>query len=56
MMAKLIADAANSTDTLNEELLHQASSMLDVLRAEQRAGRKIEVCNPECEEDCLTDC
>jgi Second Messenger Oligonucleotide or Dinucleotide Synthetase domain len=55
MMAKLIADAANSTDTLSEELLHQGGSMLDVLRAEQRAGRKIEVRNPECEEDILTD-
>jgi hypothetical protein len=55
MMAKLIADAANATDSLSEELLHQAQAMRDVLRQRQRAGLLIQVINPTCPEDLLTD-
>lgn len=55
MMAKLIADAANSTETLSAELLHQAQAMLDVFRRWQRAGLLIQVVNPACPEDILTD-
>ena len=55
MMAKLIADAANSTETLSAELLHQAQAMLDIFRRWQRAGLLIQVVNPACPEDILTD-
>ena len=55
MMAKQITDAANSTETLSEELLHQAQAMRDVLRQWQRAGLLIQVVNPACPEDILTD-
>ncbi len=55
MMAKLIADAANSTETLSEELLHQAQAMRDELNRWHRAGLLIHVANPVCAEDVLTD-
>jgi hypothetical protein len=55
MMAKLIADAANTTETLSEELLHQARAMRDELNRWSRAGLLIHVVNPVCTEDVLTD-
>ncbi len=55
MMAKLIADAANSTETLSEELLHQARAMREELGRWHRAGLLIHVVNPVCAEDVLTD-
>lgn len=55
MMAKLIADAANSTESLSEELLHQARAMRDELAGWHRAGRLIHVVNPVCAADVLTD-
>jgi hypothetical protein len=55
MMTKLIADAANSTETLSEELLHQARSMRDELNRWHQAGLLIHVANPVCGEDVLTD-
>lgn len=55
MMSKLIADAANSTDTLSEELLHQAKAMQDELNRWHRAGQLICVANPVCLADVLTD-
>ncbi len=55
MMAKLIADAANNTETLSEELLHQAQAMRDDLNRWHRAGLLIHVVNPTCAEDVLTD-
>ena len=55
MMAKLTADAANSTETLSEELLHQARAMRDELSRWQNAGVLIHIVNPICEEDVLTD-
>lgn len=55
MMAKLTADAANSTETLSDELLHQARAMLDELNRWHRAGLLIQVVNPVCAEDVLTD-
>lgn len=55
MFAKLIADAANHTDRLSEELLHQARYMLDVFLRCQRLGRLVHVANPVCPEDVLTD-
>lgn len=55
MMSKLIADAANSTETLSEELLHQARAMRAELGRWHRAGMLIHVANPVCEQDVLTD-
>ncbi len=55
MMTKLIADAANSTETLSEELLHQARAMRDELNRWHQAGLLIQVINPVCAEDVLTD-
>jgi hypothetical protein len=55
MMAKLTADAANSTETLSEELLHQARAMRDELKRWHQAGLLIYVANPTCAEDVLTD-
>jgi hypothetical protein len=55
MMAKLTADAANSTETLSEELLHQARAMRDELSRWHQARRPIHVENPVCAEDVLTD-
>ena len=55
MFAKLIADAANHTDGLSEELLHQARHMLDVFRRCQGMGNLVRVANPACAEDVLTD-
>jgi hypothetical protein len=55
MLAKLVADAANHTDTLVGELLHQARYLLSVFEQWQAAGRCIRVVNPECGEDVFTD-
>ena len=55
MFAKLIAEAANHTDGLSEELLHQARHMLDVFCRCQRLGDLVHVINPVCPEDVLTD-
>lgn len=55
MMSKLIADAANNTDTLSEELLHQAKAMQAELNRWHRAGQLIRVANPVCPADVLTD-
>lgn len=55
MFAKLIADAANHTDRLSEELLHQARHMLDEFRRCQGLGRFVHIANPVCAEDVLTD-
>ena len=55
MFAKLIADAANHTDGLSEELLHQARHMLNVFRRCQGLGDLVHVANPVCPEDVLTD-
>jgi hypothetical protein len=55
MMAKLTADAANTTESLSEELLHQARAMRDALNRWHQAGLLIQVTNPVCGEDLLTD-
>ena len=55
MIARLVAAAANSTETLSEELLHQARAMHDILSRWQRAGVLIQIVNPTCPEDVLTD-
>ena len=55
LIAKLVADAANHTDRLSEELLLQARHMLSEFRRWHDAGRHIHVANPVCEQDVLTD-
>ena len=55
MLAKLIGEAANHTDRLSEELLHQARNMLEVFRRCQRLGSLVHIANPVSPEDVLTD-
>ena len=55
LIAKLVADAANHTDRLSEELLLQAQHMLSEFRRWHGAGCRIHVTNPVCEQDVLTD-
>ncbi len=55
LIAKLVADAANHTEYLSEELLHQARHMLSKFRHWHDAGCFIHVANPVCKEDVLTD-
>lgn len=55
VLAKLVADAANHTETLSEELHHQAAHLLTNFSDAQRQGRAIRVENPTCREDVLTD-
>ena len=55
LIAKLVADAANHTDRLSEELRLQARHMLEAFRSSHKAGCLIHVTNPVCEQDVLTD-
>ena len=55
LIAKLVADAANHTDRLSEELLLQARHMLREFQRFHNAGCCIHVTNPVCEQDVLTD-
>ena len=55
LIAKLVADAANHTDRLSEELLLQARHMLSEFRRWHDAGHRIYVANPVCEKDVLSD-
>lgn len=55
MIAKLVADAANCTDRLSEELLLQARHMLSVFQEAHRDRRLVRVVNPVCSQDVLTD-
>ena len=55
LIAKLVADAANHTDRLSEELLLQARHTLHEFQCFHNAGCRIHVTNPVCEQDILTD-
>jgi hypothetical protein len=55
MMSRLIADAANQTDTLFRELMFQAAYMRQVIHGADAAGGKVRVVNPRCPQDVLTD-
>lgn len=55
VMSKLVADAAGKTTTLSEELLHQAESLMEFFERAHRVGRCVEVTNPACPRDVLTD-
>ena len=50
-----MADAANHTDRLSEELLLQARYTLHEFQCFHNAGYRIHVTNPVCEQDILTD-
>ena len=55
LLCKYVADHANRTTTLADEVLHQATAMLEIFEAAQRAGRLIYEGNPTCQADVLTD-
>jgi hypothetical protein len=55
MMAKLIADAANGTDTLFQELTVQAEHLRDAIDAAHARGHKVHITNPRCDDDVFTD-
>jgi hypothetical protein len=55
LLSKLVADHANRTKTLSEEVEHQARQVLVRLEAEKAAGRLVHEVNPRCPEDVLTD-
>ena len=55
MIAKLVADAANHTARLSEELLLQARHMLSVFHWSHSQGQRVHIVNPVCAEDVLTD-
>ena len=55
LLSRLNADAANHTDSLSEELLHQARHLLAVFQVADRDGHLVHVTNPVCDEDVLTD-
>ena len=55
MIAKLVADAANRTDWLGEELLIQAEYLLGKFQAAQNRNSLISIVNPVCDRDVLTD-
>ncbi|HEY1260490.1 MAG TPA: nucleotidyltransferase [Stellaceae bacterium] len=55
MLAKLIADGANMTTTLSEEVLHQARQVHETIAAAHRQGVLISIFNPRCDRDCFTD-
>ena len=55
MMAKLVADAANQTTTLTEEVLHQAQHLHALIDAAHRQRQAVEIRNPHCDDDSFTD-
>ena len=55
MIAKLVADAANRTDGLAEELLVQAEHLAREFQAAHDRQRLIMISNPACDQDVLTD-
>ena len=55
MIAKLVADAANHTEHLSEELLYQAQNLLSFFREFNDCNQLVHIVNPECTEDVLTD-
>ena len=55
MIAKLVADGANQTNGLGEELLFQAEQLAHELQDVHNRKTPIKVTNPVCEQDVLTD-
>lgn len=55
LLSKLVADAANETCRLSDELVHQSRHLLDVFKAAQNCGQLVHATNPSCPSDVLTD-
>ena len=55
VLAKFVADNANRTQTLSEELLHQARQLKLAFEQAQGQRQKIVIRNPACESDVFTD-
>lgn len=55
LLSKHVADNANQTQTLSEEVEHQARSLLVRLEAERSRRTLIRETNPRCDADVLTD-
>jgi len=55
LMAKYVADAANHTYTLYDEVIHQAQHMRQSLWAAHLQGKLIHEVNPRCADDVFTD-
>lgn len=55
LLAKLVADYANRTDTLSSELLYQAKQILAFFEESERRLSLVEVRNPACQDDVFTD-
>lgn len=55
MISKLVADHANQTVTLSEEVLRQATQLYARIGEAHRRGQLVSVTNPRCDEDCFTD-
>ena len=55
LLCKYVADQANRTTTLADEVLHQATVMLAIFEGAQQAGRLVHEENPTCQADVLTD-
>lgn len=55
VLAKFVADNANQTSMLSDELLHQARQLKAAFELAQRNGELVLVQNPACESDVFTD-
>lgn len=55
LLAKLVADNANRTSSLYQELLHQAKQLKVFFEVAQIAGRLVHVQNPVCPSDVFSD-
>ena len=55
LLSKFAADHAGETQSLAEELLHQAVTMREHFRHAENVGTLIRVLNPVCAQDVLTD-
>ena len=55
LIVKLVADAANQTASLSEELVHQARNMLWAFHRCHKHNALIHIQNPVCPQDVLTD-
>jgi len=55
LLAKYVADNANRTNGLADELVHQVESMIAIFEVSDRASRPVFEYNPACPDDILTD-
>lgn len=55
LLAFYVANNANRTRTLTEELIHQVDSMIVILESAESKGRTVREFNPTCTRDELTD-